>query len=88
VASQLCILRQIEDLQLAAEQRRLRTVSNAEAEVGSGGTEVRLSVLLAMRSRFTSAYNGPYLEPSIRRRRRRMNHLTTAASPPTRIGNG
>jgi hypothetical protein len=50
-ARQLGILRRIEELELAAEQRRLGalSLSDGEAEVEPGGTEVRLSALLAAR---------------------------------------
>jgi hypothetical protein len=50
-ARQLAILRRIEELELAAEQRRLGalSISDAEAEVEPGGTEVRLSATLAAR---------------------------------------
>ncbi|XP_047077184.1 uncharacterized protein LOC124687444 [Lolium rigidum] len=50
-ARQLAILRRIEELELAAEQRRLGalSISDAEAEVEPGGTEVRLSAILAAR---------------------------------------
>jgi hypothetical protein len=50
-ARQLGILRRIEELELAAEQRRLGalSLSDAATEVEPGGTEVRLSALLAAR---------------------------------------
>jgi hypothetical protein len=50
-ARQLAILHRIEELELAAEQRRLGalSISDAEAEVEPGGTEVRLSAILAAR---------------------------------------
>ncbi|CAM0944637.1 unnamed protein product [Alopecurus aequalis] len=50
-ARQLSILRRIDELELVAEQRRLGalSLSDAEAEVGPGGTEVRLSAILSAR---------------------------------------
>ncbi|KAM3226116.1 hypothetical protein ACQJBY_058665 [Aegilops geniculata] len=50
-ARQLLILRRVEDLELAAQQQRLRalSLSDAEVEVEAGDTEERLSALLAAR---------------------------------------
>ncbi|KAM0861747.1 hypothetical protein ACQ4PT_045694 [Festuca glaucescens] len=73
-ARQLGILRRIEELELAAEQRRLGalSLSDAEAEVEPGGTEVRLSAILAVRGVRDFAFrrvDADYYDRSLEERR-------------------